>query len=114
MSKSKTRDKNWILEKAREVGPNTEQYIKSYMASYRNPESSYDGCIGIVTMTWSSKKGSISRGLMESICKEGIELRVYNYGFVKNRVAAIRKENGSVSSERLIQNPANVRGKTDY
>ena len=45
---------------------------------------------------------------------EGIELRVYNYGFVKNRVAAIRNENGSVSSERLIQNPANVRGKTDY
>jgi len=111
---SKTRDKNWILEKAREVGPNTEQYIKSYMANYRYPEQSYDGCIGIITMTWGSKKGSISRELMEKICKEGIELRVYNYGFVKNRVAAIRNGNDSVSAERLLQNPANVRGKTDY
>ena len=111
---SKTRNPEWIMGKAREIGPNTEQYIKLYMANYKHPEQAYDGCIGIVTMTWNSKKNHVSRELMERICKEGLELRVYNYGFVKNRIAALRNTINDKPAERLIKNPVNVRGNKNY
>lgn len=111
---NKTRDRNWILEKASEVGPNTALYIKTYMSRYKKTEQSYDGCVGIITMTWSSRKNHISRELMEQICKEGIELQVYNYGFVKNRVASLKKQHTSRTAERLIENPVNLRGKGNY
>jgi len=111
---SKTRDKAWILHKAGEVGPNTALYIKTYMSQYKNPEQSYEGCMGIITMTWSSRKNRVSRELMEQICKEGMELRVYNYGFVKNRVANLNKQQTSRTAERLIDNPVNLRGKGNY
>jgi transposase len=116
---NKTLDPNWVLEKAREIGPNTEAYIKAYMNSYKHYEKAIRGCMGIITMTWSKSKDPISRQTLEAICKEGLELRVYNYGFVKNRVAEMRGQlskygQSAGKRNRLIENPANSRGKNSF
>ena len=112
----KLKSPDWLLAKAREVGMYTEQYIKAYLNSKKHYEDAYDGCMGIITMTWKNHGDKqLSRQEMEQICREGLELHVYNYGFVKNRAAEVRKTRAG-GEERIEKNKptANLRGKDKY
>lgn len=112
----KLKSPDWLLEKAREIGMYTEQYIQAYMRSKKHYEEAYDGCMGIITMTWKSHGDKqLTRQEMEKICQEGLELHVYNYGFVKNRAAEVRKSRSGGEGRIETNKPtANLRGKEKY
>lgn len=83
------------------------QYVQKLIASKKHPEQAYKSCQGLQSL--SRKLGK--QKLIEA-CRTGLDLKVYNYMFIKNVME--KKQDNTISAMPTLPFHENIRGPESY
>jgi len=97
---------DWLLKQAREIGPQTTQYLTALLQARTFPEQAYRSCQGVLSLA-----RKYPRALLESACQRLQTAHLWSYRDLKSELEALARQTQSDPSPTAHEN---IRGETYY
>lgn len=110
----KIKDSEYYIEKAREIGPFTAEFITRLLNKNGHPESSFRACMGILARTWHKSRDYIPREVMEEICEQALQMGTISYSAVKNLIQSEYPSSRRSGTRTTLPAHKNIRGRDNY
>ncbi|MAT42863.1 MAG: hypothetical protein CL609_11010 [Anaerolineaceae bacterium] len=103
----RNQNKDYFIQRAKEIGPQTVQFMQAVLISRTYPEQSYRTCMGILSLMKNH-----TPLLLEQACQSLLPDRVYTYSALNAELVYLKRK--EPEPEMAIPRHANIRGPEYY